>query len=48
MSAALLRVLGPPSYLSLALVLAWSSALGGSLASEESPTRVVPIPWAGY
>ena len=47
MTAALLRALGPPAYLSAALVLAWSSALVGALAPEAVPTRVVPIPWAG-
>ena len=47
MTAALLRVLGPPAYLLAALVLAWSSALRGVLVPEEVPTRVTPIPWAG-
>lgn len=47
MSDALLRVLGPPAYLSAALALAWSSAVRGALVREVESTDLVPIPWVG-
>lgn len=46
MSSALMRVLGPPAYLSAALALAWTPAVWGALAGSDDMTPAVPIPWA--
>lgn len=47
MDSALLRLFGPPAYLSTALVLAWTSAVLGRLVGEAGPIPLVPIPWVG-